>query len=125
MFKGSTEGGALHQTPSAMDATLLALSITRLVTFVAMILIFWLPRLSRASSSSGETDPLLPDRVTRSASTYGTSVTDRLMGDNINLGKSKDAQTNEWTDYVIGFKQLFPFLWYAHLVANYLTQLIA
>lgn len=124
MFKGSIEGNALHQNPSAMDATLLALSLTRIVVFVAMIFIFWLPQLSCARSSSVEADPLLPDGVTRYSSTYGTNATVRLTGGNMTVGKPKDAQENEWTDYVIGFKQLFPFLWYArqHFVTNYLLQ---
>lgn len=113
IVKGSSEDETSHQILSAIDVTLLALSLARFLTFAATVLIFWVPQSSTDDSSTREADPLLPDGMFHCSPTYGTNPSRPPAENNASSSMPKDAQANEWTDYVVGFRYLFPFLWYA------------
>jgi hypothetical protein len=104
----SSQEAGLHQ-PS-FDILLIVLSSTRIVNFVMMIFAYRSRKTPIPNTASGETSPLLDGGGDLEPLAYGTTR-QRLIGKPSDTGKPRDAQTTEWTDYVLGFRKLFPFLW--------------
>lgn len=95
----------------ALDLSQIALSIIRIFVLAAMFIVFWLPLAfgTYNPNTPEETERLLPANGNRVSGTEYMTSRERLKG--VNAIRAGDAQNTNWTDYVIGFKKLFPFLW--------------
>lgn len=81
----------------------------RVVLFVAFIALYWGTRqrpLDETSQSDEETQALLNGQEQNGVH-YGTDAAKPLKPEK----RSGDAQTGTWTNYILGFQKLFPFLW--------------
>ncbi|OTA92432.1 hypothetical protein M434DRAFT_21883 [Hypoxylon sp. CO27-5] len=98
-------------THISRDIAHLGLTSLRMILLAAMITIFWLPQTSNTETPNTpeETERLLPSDRPPTTPGYGAARSRLLNGPG--AVRPGDAQMTDWTDYVAGFKKLFPFLW--------------
>ncbi|KAI1769735.1 ABC transporter type 1, transmembrane domain-containing protein [Hypoxylon cercidicola] len=104
----SLEGGCSY---SALDIAQVTLSALRTLFLLCSIGIYWAltvrPRGERSTSQDEESSLLPGERGSNNVS-YGI-MDAKAKGDE--YAKAGDAQTTTWLDYMLGFGNLFPFLW--------------
>ncbi|KAI0549791.1 ABC heavy metal transporter [Xylaria curta] len=92
------------------DALLISLAALRIAIFLALLVLYHGTKRwpTETDSLADENCPLLRES---SSSNSERGHNSKPLGDGDPLKRQKDAQTTTWIDYVLGFSQLFPFLW--------------
>ncbi|RWA08688.1 hypothetical protein EKO27_g6420 [Xylaria grammica] len=98
-------------TREASDAFLTTTAVIRVAIFLAM-LVFYFGTKRELVYEEGmlpdENCPLLVETLHANARTQNHKSSEAA---NITQARRNDAQTTTWLDYIMGFSQLFPFLW--------------
>ncbi|KAI0107199.1 P-loop containing nucleoside triphosphate hydrolase protein [Nemania sp. FL0031] len=95
-----------------LDIAQYVLLAARIVLLLVMVITFWWPKVLNTETpiTIEETEPLLNAGGNLPTSGYGVSR-QKLLSGGTTVPRAGDAQTTDWVDYTVGFKNLFPFLW--------------